>query len=149
MGALFAVERRLQTATAWTGCITKVRLYNSTRSPKNWRMIQIERIAAVAGGRLSRRCLVDSCVAEATWYLADRDGDSLHALGGGEQPCCAAHIATAYVSLRGARIIARRTRDNRNRDRSGSGDDRRRGMAGGLAAPSAGEATPASAGETA
>ncbi len=68
--------------------------------------IQIERITQRTNAH-ERRCCVPECAAAAIWRLIDRDMPKAYAVDMGERLCCTAHIASAYVSLRGAHLIAR------------------------------------------
>jgi hypothetical protein len=70
-------------------------------------VIRIERISAQSILRSAYYCAVPGCGVTATWSLIDlgmRDSDAANL---GQWPCCADHISVAYVSLRGAHLVAK------------------------------------------
>jgi hypothetical protein len=69
-------------------------------------VIQIERISAQSIHRAIYRCAEAQCGATATWTLVDLGMPNWDAPNMGQRQCCVDHISAAYLSLRGARLIA-------------------------------------------
>ncbi len=90
-------------------------------------LIQIKRISAQSIHRSIYRCTEPHCSAIATWSLVDLGLDDSDVANLGERPCCVDHIAAAYLSLRGAHLVAQAlSADQPSEDRSGVDRRRRR-----------------------
>jgi hypothetical protein len=72
--------------------------------------IQIERISSQSKRGCTHDCNVSSCSTAATWFLVDRDMPQSNEASLGERTCCAAHITSTYMSLRGAHVVAQSAR---------------------------------------
>lgn len=69
-------------------------------------VIEIERVSAYDMPRSERRCTTPGCAATPTWTLIDRDSPDVHGATVEGRNCCTPHIATTYLSLRGAHVVA-------------------------------------------